>query len=79
MQSEGLIAIGRLTKPHGLRGELVFLPYVYDLELLPDLMQRPCLPAARARPCAAAHLYRVAGGAQACTRTVAGLRGSHHC
>ena len=40
MQPEGLIAIGRLTKPHGLRGELVFLPYIYDLELLPDLMQR---------------------------------------
>jgi len=40
VQPEGLIAIGRLTKPHGLRGELVFLPYVYDLELLPDLMQR---------------------------------------
>lgn len=32
-----MIAIGRLTKPHGLRGELVFLPYVYDMELLPDL------------------------------------------
>lgn len=41
MQTEGLIAIGRLTKPHGLRGELVFLPYVYDLELLPDLLQQP--------------------------------------
>ena len=40
MQPEGLIAIGRLTKPHGLRGDLVFLPYVYDLELLPELVQR---------------------------------------
>lgn len=40
MQPEGLIAVGRLTKPHGLRGELVFLPYVYDLELLPDLVQQ---------------------------------------
>ena len=40
MQPEGLIAIGRLTKPHGLRGDVVFLPYVYDLELLPDLMPR---------------------------------------
>ena len=40
MQSEGLIAVGRLTKPHGLHGELVFLPYVYDLQLLPDLVQR---------------------------------------
>jgi 16S rRNA processing protein RimM len=40
VQPEGLIAVGRLTKPHGLRGELVFLPYVYDLELLPDLMSR---------------------------------------
>jgi len=40
VQPEGLIAVGCLTKPHGLRGELVFLPYVYDLELLPDLVQR---------------------------------------
>lgn len=32
-----MIAIGRLTKPHGLRGEVVFLPYVYDIELLPEL------------------------------------------
>lgn len=40
MQPEGLIAVGRLTKPHGLRGVLVFLPYVYDLELLPDLVQQ---------------------------------------
>lgn len=40
MQPEGLIAVGRLTRPHGLRGELVFLPYVYDIELLPDLVQR---------------------------------------
>lgn len=41
MPPEGLIAVGRLTRPHGLRGELVFLPYVYDLELLPDLVQQP--------------------------------------
>jgi 16S rRNA processing protein RimM len=41
VQSEGLIAIGRLTKPHGLRGDVVFLPYVYDLELLPELVKRP--------------------------------------
>ncbi len=40
MQPEGLIAVGCLTKPHGLRGEVVFLPYVYDIELLPDLMQQ---------------------------------------
>jgi ribosomal 30S subunit maturation factor RimM len=40
VQPEGLIAIGRLTKPHGLRGDVVFLPYVYDLELLPELVQR---------------------------------------
>ena len=40
MQPEGLIAVGRLTKPHGLRGELVFLPYVYDVQLLPDLVQQ---------------------------------------
>jgi 16S rRNA processing protein RimM len=37
MQSEAMIAIGRLTKPHGIQGELVFLPYVSDVELLPDL------------------------------------------
>jgi 16S rRNA processing protein RimM len=41
VQPESLIAIGRLTKPHGLRGELVFLPYVHDLALLPVLVQRP--------------------------------------
>lgn len=35
-----MIAIGRLTKPHGLQGEMVFLPYVYDLELLPELRNR---------------------------------------
>ena len=40
MQPEGLIAVGRLTKPHGLGGELVFLPYVYDVQLLPDLVQQ---------------------------------------
>jgi len=40
MQPEGLIAVGRLTKPHGLRGEVVFLPYVHDIELLPDLTQQ---------------------------------------
>jgi len=40
MLPEGLIAVGRLTKPHGLRGEVVFLPYVYDVELLPDLVQQ---------------------------------------
>jgi 16S rRNA processing protein RimM len=37
MQHVALIAIGRLTKPHGVQGELVLLPYVSDLELLPDL------------------------------------------
>lgn len=37
---QDLICIGRLTKPHGLRGDLVFLPYVYDSTLLPDLVQR---------------------------------------
>jgi 16S rRNA processing protein RimM len=53
VQPEGLIAIGRLTKPHGLRGDLVFLPYVYDLELLPELVQRQVLlqhGRARAQP-----------------------------
>ena len=37
MQQESLVAIGRLVKPHGLKGEIVFLPYVYDLTLLPEL------------------------------------------
>ncbi len=36
-----LIAIGRFVKPHGLRGELVFLPYIVDMELLPDLIDQP--------------------------------------
>ena len=36
-----LIAVGRLTKPHGIKGEIVFLPYLYDLELLPDLTIHP--------------------------------------
>lgn len=35
------VAVGRVLKPHGLRGDIVFLPYVYDLTLLPDLLQRP--------------------------------------
>lgn len=35
-----MIPIGRLIKPHGTKGELVFLPYVSDLELLPDLTNR---------------------------------------
>jgi 16S rRNA processing protein RimM len=39
-QQATVVAIGRLTKPHGLRGELVFLPYVCDLKLLPDLTNR---------------------------------------
>lgn len=43
MQQEALIAIGRLTKPHGLHGEVVMLPYVYDLTLLPDLTDQPLL------------------------------------
>lgn len=37
MQYATWIAIGRLIKPHGVRGELVFLPYVSDLALLPEL------------------------------------------
>jgi 16S rRNA processing protein RimM len=41
MSEDALIAIGRLTKPHGLQGEIVMLPYVYDLALLPDLTARP--------------------------------------
>jgi 16S rRNA processing protein RimM len=37
MQQEAMIAVGRLTKPHGVHGEMVFLPYVAELDLLPDL------------------------------------------
>jgi ribosomal 30S subunit maturation factor RimM len=37
---ETMIAIGRLVKPHGLRGELVFLPYVVEMALVPDLIGR---------------------------------------
>ena len=40
MEHEKLVAIGRFTKPHGVRGELVFLPYVSDVALLPDLSER---------------------------------------
>jgi 16S rRNA processing protein RimM len=36
-----MIPIGRLTKTHGLKGELVFLPYIDDLALLPDLAEQP--------------------------------------
>lgn len=38
--SEGLIAVGRFTKPHGLRGDIVFLPYVVDFDLLPELVNQ---------------------------------------
>lgn len=37
MRQEPMVAVGRFTKPHGVQGELVFLPYVHDLALLPDL------------------------------------------
>ena len=40
MEHEKLVAIGRFTRPHGVRGELVFLPYVSDVALLPDLSER---------------------------------------
>ena len=40
MEHEKLVAIGRFTKPHGVRGELVFLPYVSDVALLPELSDR---------------------------------------
>ena len=40
MEHEQLVAVGRFTKPHGVRGELVFLPYVSDTALLPDLIDR---------------------------------------
>lgn len=39
MQEDVAVAIGRLIKAHGLKGEVVFLPYVYDLTLLPVLCQ----------------------------------------
>ena len=37
MQGDELVSVGRFTRPHGVRGELVFLPYVVEMELLPDL------------------------------------------
>ena len=40
MQDDMLIAVGRFTRPHGIRGEIVFLPYVSEMELLPDLAGR---------------------------------------
>ena len=40
MAHEKLVAVGRFTRPHGVRGELVFLPYVSDVALLPDLSGR---------------------------------------
>lgn len=40
MEHEKLVPIGRFTRPHGVRGELVFLPYVSDLALLPELSDR---------------------------------------
>ena len=40
MQGDELVAVGRFTRPHGVRGELVFLPYVVEMELLPDLRDR---------------------------------------
>ncbi|MDZ7378478.1 MAG: ribosome maturation factor RimM [candidate division KSB1 bacterium] len=62
MRPDGLVAVGRLTRPHGLRGELVFLPYVYDLELLPDLVQRQVFLQQRQAPVQTAILleWRVA-------------------
>ena len=40
MQDDMLVAVGRFTRPHGIRGEIVFLPYVSEMELLPDLTER---------------------------------------
>ena len=40
MQSDKLVAAGRFTRPHGIRGELVLLPYVSEMDLLPDLRER---------------------------------------
>jgi len=35
-----MIAVGRLIKPHGLKGEVVLLPYVAEMALLPELIGR---------------------------------------
>ena len=40
MESDQFVAVGRFTRPHGIRGELVFLPYVSEMDLLPDLRER---------------------------------------
>ena len=40
MAHDQLVAVGRFTRPHGVRGELVLLPYVSDVALLPDLGDR---------------------------------------
>lgn len=40
MQRDELVVVGRFTRPHGVRGELVFLPYVAEMNLLPDLRER---------------------------------------
>lgn len=40
MQEQTKIAIGYVSKPHGLRGMVVLHPYVYDVHLLPDLSQQ---------------------------------------
>ena len=63
MESRTLIAIGRLLKSHGVKGEVVFLPYVYDMTMLPDLVER----AVTLQPPAAS----------AYTRTIRSLRHVH--
>jgi 16S rRNA processing protein RimM len=40
VQQHVQVAIGYVSKPHGLRGTVVLHPYVYDAQLLPDLSQR---------------------------------------
>ncbi len=50
MQHKALIAVGRLTKPHGLRGEIVFLPYVIDMVLLPNLAEQAVILQHRMAP-----------------------------
>jgi 16S rRNA processing protein RimM len=62
-EHNALISIGRLLKPHGVRGEVVFLPYVYDMTLLPDLVERAVT---LQHPTAPAH-----------TRTIRALRHVH--
>jgi 16S rRNA processing protein RimM len=39
VQQHAKVAIGYVSKPHGLRGMVTLHPYIYDLQLVPDLSQ----------------------------------------